>query len=114
MSLTTKLPLRLVIFDCDGVLVDSEGPSNRALAEEITKLGWPMDEAEATRRFIGYQLKQVAPVVEAHLGCPVPAGWVELLDVHLMTLTNAVASSSGAADHVKVIASLVLLALRRG
>jgi len=75
----TELPLRLVIFDCDGVLVDSEGPSNRAVAEEITKLGWPMDEAEATRRFIGYQLKDIAPIVEAHLGRPVPEGWVEML-----------------------------------
>jgi HAD superfamily hydrolase (TIGR01509 family) len=79
VSLTTALPLRLVIFDCDGVLVDSEGPSNRALAEEISKLGWPMDEAEAMRRFIGYQLNQVASVVEAHLGRSVPEGWVELL-----------------------------------
>jgi HAD superfamily hydrolase (TIGR01509 family) len=73
------LPLRLVIFDCDGVLVDSEGPSNRAVAEEVTKLGWPMDEAESTRRFVGFQLEQIAPVVEAHTGRPVPDGWVELV-----------------------------------
>src|SRR5205807_8281104 len=78
VSFTTSLPLRLVIFDCDGVLVDSEGPSNRALAEEIKKLGWPIDEAEATRRFTGYQLKQITPVGEAQLGRPVPDGWVEL------------------------------------
>ncbi len=84
MSFPPKLPLQLVIFDCDGVLVDSEGPSNRAVAEEISKLGWPMDEAESTRRFVGYQLGQIPPVVEAHLGRPVPEGWVELLRARLV------------------------------
>lgn len=84
MSFPPKLPLRLVIFDCDGVLVDSEGPSNRAVAEEITRLGWAMDEAESTRRFVGYQLGQIPPVVEAHLGRPVPDGWVEHLRARLV------------------------------
>ncbi len=32
----------LVIFDCDGVLVDSEPISNRILAEDATAAGWPM------------------------------------------------------------------------
>ena len=46
-------PLWLVIFDCDGVLVDSEPTSNRTVAEALTGLGWPMDAAEAEHRFIG-------------------------------------------------------------
>lgn len=109
MSFTTTLPLRLVIFDCDGVLVDSEGPSNRALAEEITKLGWPMDEAEATRRFIGYQLKQVAPVVEAHLGRPVPSGWVELLRSRLVdVLGNEVELMPGIENVLEAVKAMGL------
>ena len=56
MSFPPPLPLQLVIFDCDGVLVDSEGPSNRAVAEEVTKLGWAMDEAESMRQFVGFRL----------------------------------------------------------
>ena len=79
MSFPPKLPLRLVIFDCDGVLVDSEGPSNRAVAEEVSKLGWPMDEAESMRRFVGFRLEQIAPLVEMQLGRAVPEGWVELV-----------------------------------
>ena len=91
MSFPPLLPLQLVIFDCDGVLVDSEGPSNRAVAEEITKLGWTMDEAESTRRFVGYQLQQISPVVEAHLGRPVPEGWIEHLRARLLhVLANEV------------------------
>jgi len=109
MSLVTKLPLALVIFDCDGVLVDSEGPSNRALAEEITRLGWPMDEAEATRRFIGYQLKDVAEVVEAHFGRPVPNGWVELLRRRLVeVLANEVEAMPGIDEVLRAVAGLGL------
>lgn len=77
MSFPPALPLRLVIFDCDGVLVDSEGPSNRAVAEEVAKLGWAMDETESMRHFVGFTLEQIAPVVEAHTGRAVPEGWVE-------------------------------------
>ena len=76
--------LGLVIFDCDGVLVDSEGPSNRAVAQEITALGWPMTAAESMRRFIGFRLSDIPPVVEAHLGRPPPPGWVEHLRCRLV------------------------------
>ena len=78
------MDLRLVIFDCDGVLVDSEGPSNRVVAAEISKLGWPMTEAEATALFVGYRLSDIPPVVEARLGRPVPEGWVEVLRAGLI------------------------------
>ena len=109
MTFATKLPLALVIFDCDGILVDSEGPSNRAVAEEITRLGWPMDEAEATRRFIGYQLKAVAEVVEAHFGRPVPEGWVELLRRRLVeVLANEVEAMPGIEEVLRAVAALGL------
>ncbi len=49
----TPEPLRLVIFDCDGVLVDSEGPSNRVVAQEITALGWPMTTEQSIALFVG-------------------------------------------------------------
>jgi len=42
-----------VIFDCDGVLVDSEPLSNRALAETLTELGVPMTTEESIRAFMG-------------------------------------------------------------
>ena len=39
--------LRLVIFDCDGVLIDSEPVADRVVAEELAALGWPITPAEA-------------------------------------------------------------------
>ena len=84
MSFPPALPLQLVIFDCDGVLVDSEGPSNRAVAEELTKLGWAMDEAESMRRFVGFRLEAMPPLIAAQIGRPVPEGWVETMRQRLI------------------------------
>ena len=93
----TPLPLRLVIFDCDGVLVDSEGPSNRVVADEITALGWPMTQAESCALFVGRRLSDIPPVVEAQLGRPVPTGWVaHLCDRLITTLAAEVEAMPGA------------------
>ncbi len=71
--------LRLVIFDCDGVLVDSESVSNRIIAEDLTARGWPMHTAEATRRFVGTTLPDMRPTIEARLGAALPANWAAAL-----------------------------------
>ena len=43
----------LVIFDCDGVLVDSERIAIRVDAIVLADLGWPLSEAEIIERFVG-------------------------------------------------------------
>jgi HAD superfamily hydrolase (TIGR01509 family) len=70
-----RAPLRLVIFDCDGVLVDSEPVSNRLLAEHLTRYGWPMDTKEATKRFTGTALPYIRATAEAKLGHALPDVW---------------------------------------
>ncbi len=104
----TPEPLRLVIFDCDGVLVDSEGPSNRVVAIEISKLGWPMTEAESTALFIGHRLSDIPPVVEARLGHPVPDGWVEHLRQRLIAVFDTLETIPGAADALRAASALGL------
>ena len=89
-------PVRLVIFDCDGVLVDSEGPSNRIVAAEVTALGWPMTEADSTALFVGHRLSDIPPVVEARLGRPVPEGWVEALRARMIAAFGTVPAIPGA------------------
>ncbi len=74
-----RAALRLVIFDCDGVLVDSEPVANRVVAAELAVLGWKMTPAEADRRFLGMTLTDMLPVIEQRLGRPVPPGWQDLL-----------------------------------
>ena len=100
--------LSLVIFDCDGVLVDSEGPSNRVVAEELTKLGWPMDEHESTRRFVGVRLSDIPPIAEAHLGRSVPDGWVEMLRQRLIDSFATLQTMPGAADALRAVTALGL------
>lgn len=105
----TPLPLRLVIFDCDGVLVDSETLANRVCAEEVTRLGWPMTGAEAMARFMGLRLSDIAPMVEARTGRPVPPGWVEHLQNRLVeVLGREVEPMPGAAEALREVAALGL------
>jgi len=105
----TPQPLRLVIWDCDGVLVDSEGPSARVTAAECSRLGWPMTAAEAMRRFMGLRLSDMPPLVEANIGRPVPPGWVDhLRDRLIETLAGEVEAMPGAADALRATAALGL------
>ena len=58
----------LVIFDCDGVLVDSERLAVRTEAEILSDLGWPLSEAEIIERFVGRSAAYMHQEIERHLG----------------------------------------------
>ena len=68
---------RLVIFDCDGVLVDSEGLANTVMARHVSRVGWPMTGAESEARFKGLTMVQVIDAVERELGHRLPSNWAE-------------------------------------
>ena len=61
----------LVIFDCDGVLVDSERLAVRTEAEILARLGWPLTEPEIVERFVGRSAAYMHGEIERHLGRPV-------------------------------------------
>jgi HAD superfamily hydrolase (TIGR01509 family) len=67
----------LVIFDCDGVLVDSMGIDMRELTRAIHAVGGRMTASEVAEAFHGVALAEIQRGVEAHLGHPVPDGWME-------------------------------------
>jgi HAD superfamily hydrolase (TIGR01509 family) len=69
--------LQLVIFDCDGVLVDSEPISNRVLAEALTAEGLPTTLEQALVEYKGLLLSDIVAHAEAKLGRPLPESWVE-------------------------------------
>jgi len=62
----------LLIFDCDGVLVDSELMANAALAELISELGHPMTTQQAIDTFTGRSLRDVLATAETLLCRPIP------------------------------------------
>jgi HAD superfamily hydrolase (TIGR01509 family) len=69
-----------VLFDCDGVLADTEALHDRIIAERIAALGWAMTAAEAARRFRGYAWEAISPQLEARLGPgSVPADFLPTL-----------------------------------
>ena len=76
---TRRHPLALVIFDCDGVLIDSEALCNRIVAAVLTADGWPMSAGECEHRFIGMSFYAMLPVIEAHLGRSLDVDWVDRL-----------------------------------
>ncbi len=65
----------LIIFDCDGVLVDSERIAARLDSQILTELGWPISEAEVIERFMGKSHQYFVSQVEAQLGLRLPADW---------------------------------------
>ncbi len=72
----------LVIFDCDGVLVDTEALGNRRLAAWLTEAGYPIAYEDCRRRFMGRSMVSVQAEVEAagvSLGPDFPDRWNEAL-----------------------------------
>ncbi|MDE2007232.1 MAG: HAD-IA family hydrolase [Rhodospirillales bacterium] len=77
------MSVRLVIFDCDGVLIDSEAVANRVSAEAIGELGWRLTAAECEQRFLGMSLADMGRAIAAARGIAVPAAWEARLVVRL-------------------------------
>ena len=65
-----------VLFDCDGVLVDSESITNRVLCTMLNESGWAISQEECTRDFIGKTVRSQAAVIEAHTGKPLTDAWM--------------------------------------
>jgi HAD superfamily hydrolase (TIGR01509 family) len=62
----------LVIFDCDGVLVDSEVISCAAHAETLTRHGYPITSDQVFDRFLGRSMRQASREIEAEMGRSLP------------------------------------------
>lgn len=70
----------LVIFDCDGVLVDSERISNAVLADGLAALGLAITAEEAHDRYRGMFLSEIRADAERRLGSPLPPDFVETFE----------------------------------
>jgi len=68
---------QLVIFDCDGVLVDSEPIAIRVDVEMFAEVGLTVSEQEIIDRFVGRSPEILISAVEERLGHPPPDGWEE-------------------------------------
>jgi HAD superfamily hydrolase (TIGR01509 family) len=64
-----------VLFDCDGVLVDSEGITNGVLRDMLQERGWKLSREECMRLFLGKAVKDEKDLIEAKTGQPLTEDW---------------------------------------
>ena len=95
----------LVIFDCDGVLVDNEPITNRELAADLTEHGLPLTTERCIDLFVGGTMKSVH--IEARrLGAALPHDWVERFYERMFAaLADEVEAVPGIAEAVGRIAA---------
>lgn len=65
-----------VLFDCDGVLVDSERITNGVLRDMLEELGWKLTADECMRLFVGKAVKDERRLIEARTGQPLTEDWL--------------------------------------
>ncbi len=76
-AIVTKPVVRGVIFDCDGVLVDTENLANRVLTDLLCEYGCDMTPAQSHQFFIGGTLAAVAPKMVESFGVALPDDWIK-------------------------------------
>lgn len=96
-------PPGAVLFDCDGVLADSEGLANRLVAEDLTARGWRLSAEQARETFLGMALPDMLPVITARVGA-LPADWGAALSHRIAeALRQEVQAVPGAIGAVRAV-----------
>ena len=94
------IPFDAVLFDCDGVLVESEAITNRVLRDMLEEIGWSMTLAECMDRFVGKVVRDQSALIETRTGKPFSEEWLaafwrrrnEALDAELRIVPGAVSA----------------------
>ena len=94
----------LIIFDCDGVLVDSEIIAAQVEARLLTDVGYPIEAAELAERFAGRSWKDILLAIEQEAEVPLPAGLLDktekLLDDRLARDVKGIAGVAHAVSRI--------------
>ena len=96
--------LDLVIFDCDGVLVDSEPLSNAVLAAALTRAGLATTPEQAVATYKGLHIRDVIAQAQASLGGPLPDGFVPAFEqARADAFRRELTPVAGAAEAVRAV-----------
>ncbi|MGW1197443.1 HAD family hydrolase [Streptomyces sp. NPDC002536] len=97
-------PVELVIFDCDGVLVDSEPIAARVNVRLGAELGWPLSEEEVVERFMGRSAASIRAEIAAHIGEEKAGLWEERFrGLHHEAMDAGLAAVEGIAEALDAI-----------
>ena len=93
-----------ILFDCDGVLVDSELITNRVLHAMLNEAGWALSEQDCMRIFIGKTVRSETARIEAETGKPLTDAWMaEFYERRNERLRAELVASGGAVDAVRQV-----------
>jgi HAD superfamily hydrolase (TIGR01509 family) len=91
-----------VLFDCDGVLVDSEAITCGALRDMLAENGWRLSLAECMAHFVGHTVRSRADLIEAHTGKPLTDAFMdEFYRRRNIRLENEITAIDGIHDAVR-------------
>jgi HAD superfamily hydrolase (TIGR01509 family) len=101
----------LIIFDCDGVLVDSERIAVRIDACVLAKLGWALSQEEIVERFMGRSEAYMTSEIEAAVGRKLPVGWdAEFASLYRDALESELKPVDGVVEALDLISAPVCVA----
>lgn len=90
-----------VLFDCDGVLVDSEPITNGVLRDMLEEGGWRLSPDECMRVFVGKAVRDERLLIEANTGRPLTEAWMaEFYDRRNRELRARLTAIAGAHEAV--------------
>ena len=91
-----------VLFDCDGVLVDSEAITCGALRDMLEENGWRLSLAECMAQFVGHTVRSRAELIERHTGKPLTDAFMdEFYRRRNIRLENEITLIDGALEAVQ-------------
>ncbi|MEV7421153.1 MULTISPECIES: HAD family hydrolase [unclassified Streptomyces] len=100
----THEPVELVIFDCDGVLVDSERLCLRVDTQVFAELGCHFTEEEMIETFVGSSAEIYDRALEERLGRPLEPGWNKPYDhLYQRAFETELTAIDGAADALEAL-----------
>jgi HAD superfamily hydrolase (TIGR01509 family) len=109
------MPYQLIIFDCDGVLVDSERIAVKIESEGLTALGWPLSHEEVIERFVGRSSAYGHAEIVAKLGTAIAESWsAEFGRKYRAALEADVVAVEGVIDALDQIDTLTCVASSSG
>jgi HAD superfamily hydrolase (TIGR01509 family) len=96
-----------VLFDCDGVLVNSEPITNGVLRDMLEELGWTLTLAQCMHQFVGKAVRDERALIEAHTGHALTDEWMQRFrqrrNAALMTSLTAIDGAVEAVTEIHAV-----------